>query len=415
MLLLVVRAEAFKWGRIRTSTDSSVYRPRDDRVDGDISTVPRTTGKGEVMFRVSSARTSRRLFEVGRHVGLLAALALLALVLARGASPADGPTPDTRLLSTYQPVLVFHPSEVFRPTKVQSFIEDSELERFVGSSLAQLPLDAFWTVVDPDPQPGELPGPAPGVFYRLDQVGCEADAALAGRTCYANAWTEGSGGAAVYGRAVRTETKIVLQYWLFYYDNPLVLPTTPFGAFWQSHEGDWEVVNVVLGTDEEPLEAAYSQHCSGQRKAWAAVTKSSIGSTHPIAYVALGSHANYFAPGAGSLGSIPISSACIPTAVAPILPLLPFLQVVDQVLDGSNDGAVVGPSGSGVDSATIHRIEGTAWSVFGGRWGESEYFFTPIPLGPIPAGAVPVGIAPASPANQQSWNVQTVLGWPLAP
>ena len=53
--------------------------------------------------------------------------------------------------------------------------------------------------------------------------------------------------------------------------------------------------------------------------------------------------------------------------------------------------------------------------MFGGRWGESEYFFTPIPLGPLPAGAVPVGLAPASPANQQNWQAQTVLGWPLAP
>ena len=368
------------------------------------------------MLRVAPARSSRRARAVGRALVALSLFVMLALAVTTGASTADNATPDAQLLSTYQPVLVFHPSELFRPTKVQSFVEDSELERFAGTSPAQLPLDAFWTVIDPDPEPGELPAPAPGVFYRLDQIGCEADAALAGRTCYANAWAEGSGGAAVYGRAVRTETAIVLQYWLFYYDNPLLLPATPFGIFWQSHEGDWEVVNVVLGADEEPLEAAYSQHCSGQRKAWAGVGKSPAGSTHPIAYVALGSHANYFAPGAGPLGSISINPACIPPAVAPILPLIPFLQVVDQVLDGSGAGAVVGPPGSGVEAATIHRIEGMVWSGFGGRWGESEYFFTPIPLGPIPANtAVPVGLAPASPANQANWNVQTVLGWPPAP
>ena len=94
--------------------------------------------------------------------------------------------------------------------------------------------------------------------------------------------------------------------------------------------------------------------------------------------------------------------------------MLPFLQVVDQVLDGSGGGAVVGPPGSGFPPADINRIEGKAWSTFGGRWGESEYFFTPIPLGPIPAGAVPVGLAPASPANQPTWNVDTVLNWPAA-
>jgi hypothetical protein len=311
-------------------------------------------------------------------------------------------------------VLVFHPSELFRPTKVESFIADSQLEQFVGTSTAQLPLDAFWRVVDADPEPGGLPPVQPGVFFRLNQSGCEADAPLAGRDCYAAAWDEGSGGAAVYGRVVRTATRVVLQYWLFYYDNPLVLPATPFGTFWQSHEGDWELVNVVLDADERPVEAAYSQHCSGQTKAWAAVEKSPAESTHPVAYVALGSHANYFAPGGGPLGAIPIKAACIPPALARALPSLPFLHVVDQVVDGSNVGAVVGPPGSGVEAATIHHIEDTAWSAFGGAWGESEYLFTPIPLGPARAGAIPVGLASASPANQANWNVETILAWPPA-
>lgn len=350
-------------------------------------------------------------FRVARStLGALLVLLALALGAPGGAGAAGGGTPDARLLQTYQPVLVFHPGELFRPTKVQSFVADSELERFVGTNLAQLPLDAFWTVVDPDPEPGDLPQPTPGVFYRLDQVGCEADAPLAGNACYAAAWQEGSGGDAVYGRVARTESQTVLQYWLFYYDNPLLLPPTPVGTFWQSHEGDWELVNVILDENEQPAEAAYSQHCTGQRKAWAGVEKS--GGTHPVAYVALGSHANYFAPGAGSLGAIPIPTACIPPPIVPILPSLPFLQVVDQVVDGSAVGAVVGPPGSGLPAATIHAIEGMNWSTFGGRWGESEYFFTPIPLGPIPAGAVPVGLAPASPANQASWNVQVVLNWP---
>ena len=129
----------------------------------------------------------------------------------------------------------------------------------------------------------------------------------------------------MYGRVVRTDTRIVLQYWLFYYDNPLLLPPTPVGTFWQSHEGDWEVVNVVLGHDRQPLEAAYSQHCTGQRRAWDDVAKHPAGSTHPVAYVALGSHANYFAPGAGPLGTVPISPACISarSGADPSVPAVP--------------------------------------------------------------------------------------------
>ncbi len=354
---------------------------------------------------MSPTPTTHGIRGVVRASSALVVLGLLALFVGGGASLADDGNPDSKLLRKYQPALVFHPDEQFRPMKVQRFIEDSELERFVGSSPQQLPLDAAWTVVDPDPGPGELPAPAPGAFFRLDQTGCEADAPLAGRDCYAAAAARKKHGrdVAMYGRVVRTDTRIVLQYWLFYYDNPLLLPPTPVGTFWQSHEGDWEVVNVVLGHDRQPLEAAYSQHCTGQRRVWDDVAKHPAGSTHAVAYVALGSHANYFAPGVGQLGTIPISPACIPAAVAPILPLLPFLQAADQVLDGPH-----------AKRATIRRIEGKTWSTFGGRWGESEYFFTPIPLGPVPAGAVPVGIAPASPALQANWNASTILGWPAA-
>jgi hypothetical protein len=342
----------------------------------------------------------------GEHAGTLA---------MSDAAAADAASPDAELLRAYQPVLVLHPDEPFQPTKIQSFVADSELERFIGTSRSQLPLDRYWAVVDPDPGPGELPPSTPDVFYRLNQVGCAAADTLAGKACYAAAWSSGSGGDAVYGRVVRRENRIVLQYWLFYYDNPLLLPPTPVGTFWQSHEGDWEVVNVVLDRNEQPLEAAYSQHCSGERMPWPEVEKSPQGSTHPVAYVALGSHANYFAPGAGVLGTIPIPANCIPAAVRSVLPSLPFLHVDDQVLGRAAGGTVVGPPGTGVEPATIHPIDGTAWSIFGGFWGESEYFSTPIPLGPFPAGAFPLGVGPASPANQPEWNPQVILSWPSAP
>ena len=116
-----------------------------------------------------------------RLVGLLCVLALAsAAVLAAAApAPAGGDTPDRQLLKKYAPVVVLHPDERFRPTKVQSFVADSQLERFTGTAQAQLPLDAFWTVVDPDPEPGELPQPGSGL-YRLDQSGCSAAGTLAG-------------------------------------------------------------------------------------------------------------------------------------------------------------------------------------------------------------------------------------------
>jgi hypothetical protein len=337
--------------------------------------------------------------------------AALALVSAGEAAGAVERTPNATLLARYQPVLVFHPGEQFRPVKVQPFVESSVLERFVGTNVAQLPHDAFWTLADSDPEPGGLPPATPGVVYRLNEASCRAAAPLGGRDCYAEA---DSGRPAVYGRVIRTEDLVVLQYWLFYYDNPLILPATPVGTFWQSHEGDWELVNVILDSGEQPVEAAYSQHCSGERRVWDDVHTWPAESTHPIAYVALGSHANYFDTGTGALGEIPISLDCIPESIQAVLPAIPFLHVADQVVDGSSSGAAVGPVGSGLEEPTIHRIAGTQWARFGGRWGESEYFFTPIQLGPVPAGtAVPEGLAPASPANQGAWNASTILAWPL--
>jgi len=210
-----------------------------------------------------------------RVLTVLAALAA-ALLTSAGADAAAEPS-GSQLLQTYQPAFVFHPQELLRPTKVQSFVDHSELQQFTGTT--------------------------------------------------------------------------------------------------------------------------------AQR---AAVDKPSEDSTHPIAYVALGSHANYFAPGTLSGGGIPINPLCLPPGV-------PAEIALDRVVDGSSVGAVVGPLGSGVEAATIHRIEGTAWSEFGGFWGETEYFFTPVAIGPFPANSViPAGPAPSSPANQSKWNPAVVLGWPSA-
>src|SRR4249920_892086 len=120
-------------------------------------------------------------------IAAIAAAAALALVSVAGASSAHHGRSDAQLLRTYQPVLAFHPDEQFRPTRVQSFVRDSELEKFTGSSPQQLPLDAFWSVVDPNPDANDRPPPTPGAFYRLDQIGCEADGVLASRDCYAAA------------------------------------------------------------------------------------------------------------------------------------------------------------------------------------------------------------------------------------
>ena len=217
-----------------------------------------------------------------RHLIVLALAALVWLVPALPAQAA-GSTP--KLLTKFQPVLVFHPGEEFRPTTVESFIRDSRLEAATSPTT--------WTVVNPSPTPDDLPTSSPPV-WRLNQQPCFPGAPpLGDLPCYV-AGASDEPGVTVYGRVVKDGKSIVLQYWLFYYDNLYRYPFLPPGTIWQSHEGDWEVVNVVLTNQKRPVEVGLSAHCSGETRPWAETERRD---GHPTVYVALGSHANYFEPG----------------------------------------------------------------------------------------------------------------------
>lgn len=83
-----------------------------------------------------------------------------------------------------------------------------------------------------------------------------------------------------YAKIVRKQNLTAIEYWLAY----------PYNDWRSTHEGDWEVVMVFL-RDATPIACAYSAHHGGYRLPWALVETHA---THPIVYVANGSHANYF-------------------------------------------------------------------------------------------------------------------------
>ncbi|MDQ4081949.1 MAG: hypothetical protein M3123_03560, partial [Actinomycetota bacterium] len=179
---------------------------------------------------------------------------------------------------------VFHPREAFRPTTVESFVADANLEAATGPGT--------WVLVDPAPTPAKLPKTAVPV-RRLNQRACFAGSGPAALQCYVNASADNTR-SIVYGRVVKERDATVIQYWYFYYHNlytyPFRTPGLPPGALWQAHEGDWELVNVVLGRTGEPSYVAYSQHCTGERRPWSKTRRR--GGSHPVVYVALGSHAH---------------------------------------------------------------------------------------------------------------------------
>ncbi|RPJ28124.1 MAG: hypothetical protein EHM33_05680, partial [Chloroflexi bacterium] len=86
-----------------------------------------------------------------------------------------------------------------------------------------------------------------------------------------------------------------LQYHFFYAFNDWRLAANGINH----HEGDWEMVAVYLKNDE-PYSLLLSQHGTGAMELWKDVQrvkdKNGNDTTHPLIYVALGSHANYSKP-----------------------------------------------------------------------------------------------------------------------
>jgi hypothetical protein len=311
------------------------------------------------------------------------ALAAAALAALAAAAVASAGTDDRHLLRTYQPVTVLDPAERFRPTRVQAFLDDAELQRLENGA---------WTPA------GDRPLPAPGTgAWRLDQRSCSPALPLGGLACYAAAAAD-EPGSTVYGRVARAGDRTVLQYWLFYYDNVYSYVYAPPGALWQAHEGDWEVVNVVLGADGAPLEVGYSRHCLGARRAWAATPRRA--DTHPVVYVSAGSHANYFAPGV-----TPFDVRCVPSQVRTLLQQLGLPLPADV----TGDGATAGPRRLAGEETELKVLDdSTWWLAFDGYWGEAQYFHSPF------TGTVPFGTAPVGPAYHAVWRdpLGTLATWP---
>lgn len=102
-----------------------------------------------------------------------------------------------------------------------------------------------------------------------------------------------------YGRVVRQNNWVILQYWFFY----------PFNN-WRSgfhgandHEADWEQVCIYLSEDNQgefhPEWVAYASHeFAGDdlRRRWDDPELQKVGE-HPVVYVGAGSHASYYQPG----------------------------------------------------------------------------------------------------------------------
>jgi len=189
---------------------------------------------------------------------------------------------EDRLAHMYLPTLQFVRGELFFPTSIEYHLDNSILKQKVGNTII---------TVNNSPTISDIAvlKNVEDNYFLDNKLTSWADIA----DDY-HLWQD-THGYFIYAH-IKPETTIsanymVVQYWLFYPFNNGPL---------NDHQGDWEMIEIILDATEEPLYAVYSQHHGGEQTSWANVEKT--GETHPKVYVAKGSHANYFRSYQGNLG-----------------------------------------------------------------------------------------------------------------
>ena len=265
----------------------------------------------------------------------------LEIARAQGTHPAE----DEELARRFAPVLYFHPAEVFRPQTVEVMVDTARLRQ---TRRNRLDINVL-----PRVSVAELSG-YPDSHYALDVWYGDKGASdysnySAHRAYYQDVLSPDSDGPpiATYAHVVRDEDpeRVTIQYWLFYYYND----------WFNKHEGDWEMVQVVLDAADTPEWLVLSQHHGGTRRSWGAVQVEA--GTHPAVYVALGSHANYF---------LEDETYANGTAIGNVR-----LEIMDRT--GSHGRTVpqviLIPDRAAIE-ADPASWTGLAWLSYCGRWGE---------------------------------------------
>ncbi len=266
------------------------------------------------------------------------------------AHPSSNYTPDHELARRYAPVLYFHADEIYTPQSVDVL---SGITRMRQSKRLW-----FDTTILNNVAIGDLSFESTDSSYFLDQWFGDTGSSeyanyLSHQSIYESTMSPDVGGLQplAYAHVVRNEVPqyITIQYWLFYFYND----------WFNKHEGDWEVVQVILSADEQPLWVVYSQHHGGVRRPWASTSVEE--KTHPVVYVARGSHANYFAgnevfPFPQTIGNrqfVLVDRTGSSTRTIPAITLIPTRAELAADPDG---------------------WPGAEWMAYQGRWGETAVY-----------------------------------------
>ncbi len=302
-----------------------------------------------------SQRRTLIILVVAFVLSLTVTAGMLVPTVGRTAAVTDpAPTPlltveeRTALEARYSPVMMFSSGERTFPVNVEYFITNCRLVGYPNGGSVDRP--------DPD----DLGGPWRAGYYLDHSSGTRSDAGAIARYELDRSMVNDT----VYVRTVEKAGKIIIQYWLFYVFNQ--------GTF-NSHEGDWEMVQVILDRRTMgPSSVTLSQHHNGGRTSWAGLTEKDLAGTHPVVLVATGSHANYLPSG--------------------------LMRAPGDRVDGA--GEVLAPSDYRL--VPIGQEGGTSpsWLLFQGSWGETTS------MGGLLGTGGPVG--PMYRENGLMWDG---LGW----
>jgi len=218
------------------------------------------------------------LFSVLLIVGLLVSSPIASVAAQDVDNDGIPDSKEKQLALKYEPYLHFAAGEKFFPTDANYHITNSELYEKKSDDSNEL-IERFPDVATIAQYTTEN--------YFLNNT-------LGGYKEIAEDYKQNreSFGDKIYAHVTSEAGYIVVQYWFFYAFNPGTL---------NQHQGDWEMIEIVLDSTETPQYAVYSQHHAGEMADWKDVEK--VDETHPRVYVALGSHASYFRSYQGKLGT----------------------------------------------------------------------------------------------------------------
>jgi RsiW-degrading membrane proteinase PrsW (M82 family) len=316
-----------------------------------------------------------------RRLVLLVVLVLLLLTYTFPSLADDPPAgSDKELARRYAPVFYFHADELFRPQPVDVIVQQARLRQsrrlwFDVNVLLHLDVP---DLLDLESDESHFLD----VWYGDDGSSAYTNYS-AHRAYYEGVLSPEAGGppVAVYAHVVRDEVPdtITIQYWALYFYND----------WFNKHEGDWEMVQVIL-TGGEPKWVILSQHHGGTRRAWASAPVED--GTHPVAYVALGSHANYFVgdeiyPNGKDIGNTRVEIMDRTGTAGRVIPEVIMLPDRESLAAGAWPGA--------------------EWLPFRGHWGEKAFqgdFGGP--MGPADKGVqweTPYAWGIAQPLDTDEW------------